>query len=174
MSILKDNVNKIIKKIKKGKSEAFKELHDATYCHLKFVAFNYLADANDIEDVLNETYFRIYMYVQSADTERDGYNWMCRIVQHLCYDYNEKRGVCDFSDRISRNKLFYDIEDTVIDNSQLYMTMQNLDCSDREILYLTYWEGMSLTEIARKTNLPKSSIYKRLTTLLKDIKEKLL
>ncbi|MDE7162605.1 MAG: sigma-70 family RNA polymerase sigma factor [Clostridia bacterium] len=173
MSILKDEVNKIIANIKKGKPDALRELHNATYGHLKLVAFNYLADRDDIEDVLNDSYFKIYKYVNSANADRDGYNWMCKIVQNLCYDYNAVRGVFNFTDRLSQSKLFYDVEDNLLDNSQLYAAIAKLDITDQEIVYLKFWEDKSLKEIAEKKKMKKSGVYSRLIKIIEILKEQL-
>lgn len=161
MSILKDEVNRMIEDIKRGKPGALKELHTATFTHLKLVAFNYLADSADVDDVLSETYFKTYRYVHSANAEQDGYNWLCKIVQNLCYDFNAKRGVTDFTDRLSQNKLFYEIEEILLENSQLYAAMAKLEAIDQEILYLKYYEDKSFQEIADKKNMKKSAVYAR-------------
>ncbi|MDE5766149.1 MAG: sigma-70 family RNA polymerase sigma factor [Clostridia bacterium] len=173
MSILKDKVNRIIANIKKGKRDALNELHTATFCHLKVVALNYLADSNDIEDVLQDAYVKAYRYASSADTDKDGYNWLCKIVQHLCYDYNAKRGAADFTDRLSQNTLFYDIEETLIEYSQLYAAIAKLDQSDQEIIYLKHWGDKSLKEIAEIKNMKKSGVYARLLKIFAFLKKEL-
>ena len=94
MSKIGAEVNRILREIKLKKQDAFEHLIAITYNHLKVVAFNYLKDKNDVEDVVNETYLRVNSYIDSADLEKDGYNWICKIVQNLCYDFKSKRGVC--------------------------------------------------------------------------------
>ena len=173
MSILKDKVNRIIINIKKGQPEALKALHTATFNHLKIVALNYLADRNDIEDVLSEAYIKVYKYVNSANEDQDGYNWLCKIVQNLCFDFNAKRGIVDFKDRLSQNTLFYDIEETLIEYSQLYAAIAKLDADDQELVYLKHWGEMSLKEIAEKKNMKKSSVYVRLLKIYGFLKKEL-
>ncbi len=161
MSILKDKVNKLIADIKKGKKEALKELHTATFNHLKLLALNYLADLNDIDDVLNDTYLKAFKYIHSAKDDRDGYNWLCKIAQNLCYDYNAKHGITDFTDRLSQHTLFYDIEETLVEYSDLYAAIAKLDPIDQEILYLKYTADDSYQVIADKMNMKKSTVYAR-------------
>ncbi|MDE5789505.1 MAG: sigma-70 family RNA polymerase sigma factor, partial [Clostridia bacterium] len=173
MSILRNKVNKMIENIKKGKPDALKELHTATFGHLQIVAFNYLSDHNDIDDVLSETYIKVYKYVNSAKADQDGYNWLCKIVQNLCYDYNARRGVTDFTDRLSQHKLFYDIEETLIEYSQLYAAIAKLDASDQKIIYLKHWEDKSFQEIAEKLNVKKSTVYVRYSKIIAFLKKEL-
>lgn len=140
---------------------------------MQIVAFNYLADHNDIDDVLSETYIKVYKYANSANADQDGYNWLCKIVQNLCYDYNAKRGFVEFTDRLSQHTLFYDIEETLIEYSQLYAAIAKLEAIDQDIVYLKYWGDMSLKEIAEKKNMKKSSVYVRLLKIYGFLKKEL-
>ena len=81
MSQLGEKVNKLLRRIKDGDKESFQQLHKLTYNHLTVVAMNYLYSSENLKDVLNESYFRVFRYIDSYDTKKDGYNWMCKIVQ---------------------------------------------------------------------------------------------
>ena len=61
MSKIGAEVNHILHEIKLNKHDAFERLISITYNHLKVVAFNYLKDKNDVDDVVNETYLRVHM-----------------------------------------------------------------------------------------------------------------
>lgn len=171
MSLLKDKVNKILTELKRGKIEAIKELHAETYNHLKLVAFNYLADYTFIEDVLNDAYYRAYLYVNSVNTNYDGYNWLCKIVQNLCYQYNNNHGYVDYSGRLAQNKLFYEIEDILLEKSQLYRAIGKLNLNDQQIIYLKFWEELSLAEIAKRQDMKKSTVNKRIKSILKNLQQ---
>ena len=60
MSLLGERVSKLLQKIKRGDKESFKMLHEITYNHLTVVAVNYTYHKEDVQDVLNEAYFRVY------------------------------------------------------------------------------------------------------------------
>lgn len=171
MSLHKDKVNKILIKIKRGNIEAIKELHAETYNHLKLVAFNYLADCTYVEDVLNDAYYRAYSYIHSVNTDYDGYNWLCKIVQNLCYQYNSKHCYTDFPGRLAQNKLFYEMEDILLEKSQLYRAIGALDLNDQQIIYLRFWEGLSLKEIAGRRDMKKSTVNKRIVSILKKLQQ---
>ncbi len=91
VSIIRDKVNKLLNRIKTGQKDAFEELYNCTYNHLKVVALNYLADSSDLDDVLNDSYLKAYKYCSSVDMSKDGYNWLCKIVQNTAYDYNKQK-----------------------------------------------------------------------------------
>lgn len=169
MSILKDKVNRILIKIKDGESGALDELYAATYNHLKLVALNYLVNNSDLDDVLNEAYYKSYKYIKSVNFNRDGYNWLCKIVQHLCYDYNNRRGAVDYVEKVFQNTLFSEIEGEMLEKCQIYQIIQKFSVQDQQLIYLKFWEDLSLSEITKRTGIKKSTIHKRLKKLLNEI-----
>ena len=89
MSILRKDVNKVLIKIKQGDEESKNVLFEKTYNHLKSIAYPYVRNKADVEDVLIEAYLRIYQYVATFDPNKDGYNWMCKIVQNVARDWDK-------------------------------------------------------------------------------------
>lgn len=170
MSKLGDTVNKLIRDIKKGNQESFEKLHDVTYNHLTVIAYNYLYDSSEIEDVLNESYFRIFQYINSADTNKDGYNWMCKIVQNIAYQHNKKRNVTVDINKAETKNLFYELDETIIENTDILRAVKTLNKDEQELIYLKYWEDLSFSEIAVLKKAKEPTIYKRITALLKKIK----
>ena len=90
MSLLRGEVNRILKKLKSGNNAMMQELYQVTANHLKVIAYQYIFNKNDWEDVLMETYIRVQKYIQTFNDEKDGYNWLCRIVENIAHDMNRK------------------------------------------------------------------------------------
>lgn len=171
MSALRDEVNIIIERIQKGNKKAFNDLFVLTYNHLKLVAYNYLNDTSLLEDAVNEAYIKIYRYIQSADISLDGYNWMCKIVQNVCYDFNREQKIYEPIDRIRTRKLFYEIDENVLTRSSLLQIIQTFDSVDQELLYLRFWEDLSYEEIAKRMKMKKATVYKRVKSMMKKIRK---
>ncbi len=171
MSKLCNEVNILLKEIKSGKSGSFKKLYDTTFNYLKVVAFNYLSDYSNIEDVLNESYFRIFKYISNSCGEKDGYNWMCKIVQNKAYDYNKKNGVFLPINKVVEDGLFNDIEDNILDKCQLFQIIKTFSKREQELLYLRFWEDLSFESISKRTSIPKSSVVKIINRKLKEIEK---
>lgn len=169
MSVLRDEVNKIIGRMQKGNKHAFNDLYVLTYHHLKLVAYNYLSDSSLLEDALNEAYMKIYRYMQSADFSQDGYNWMCKIVQNICYDFNRTQQVYEPIDRMGIQKLFYEIDESILTNSSLVKIIQTFETINQELLYMHFWEDLTFEEIANRKGMKKSTVYKRIKTMMKKI-----
>ena len=82
MSFLGKDINKILSRIQTGDERAKEELFEKTYSHLKAVVYRYLHDKNDVEDVLSNVYLKVFSSIKAFDTGKDGYNWLCKIVQN--------------------------------------------------------------------------------------------
>ena len=171
MSVLGNQVNGLIAKIKKGDQQAFAMLYEATYKHLRLVAYNYLCDKNDVEDVLIEAYFRIYKYIKSANLSKDGFNWMCKIVQNVAFDFNRQREVSVPISVMENKKLFYEIEDFALADSAFINLVKEFDTLDQQLMYLRFYEDYTYEEIAKMKNMKKATVYKRIKSLMKKIEK---
>lgn len=171
MSQLGEKVNKLLRGVKNGEKFSFKKLHETTYNHLTIVALNYLYNPDDLDDVLNESYLRMFKYINSYDNSRDGYNWMCKIVQNVAYQYNSRHNIFVELNKAELHGLFYEIDENIIDNVELLIVIKNLDAETQELLYLKYWEDLSFSEIASKKGMKKPTVYKKINVALKIIRK---
>lgn len=78
MSILRNEVNKILKGIKEGDVSKQQELIESTCNFLKVISYKYLYNKDDVEDVVMEAYMKVYRSIDSCDLSLDGYNWICK------------------------------------------------------------------------------------------------
>lgn len=160
----------MLQRIKCGDRESFKKLHGMTYNHLAVVATNYTYHREDVQDVLNEAYFRVFRYIDSYDGRRDGYNWMCRIVQNVAYAYNKKHG-SEGTNRIMSRSLFYELDERITENTALLQAIKLLGGEAQELIYLKYWEDRSLSEIAALKGMKKSTVHKKIAAAINFIRK---
>ena len=92
MSKYRHRINALLLEIKNGDISKVAELYEETYNHLIVIALINLNNKNDSEDVLHETYCRVIEYIHSFNALKDGYNWLCRIVQNVARDFNKRAG----------------------------------------------------------------------------------
>ena len=170
MSHLCHDINSIIRKIKSGDQTAFRALYDATYNHLLRVVSLYTADESSYEDILQEAYFRVAKHVNSADTGRDGYNWLCRIVQNAAYDYYKKNPpLID-----PRQNLTYEMmEERLIINCALDSEIKKLPEVDQKLINLRFYKLNTVREIAKELHISKSAVADRIQKLLDELEKKL-
>lgn len=178
MSKRERKINELLTRLKGGDKASFKELFDCTYNHLESVAACYLTDKTEAEDVVMTAYAKIFRYVGSVDTRRNGYGWMCKIVQNTAYDFNEKQyqtisleAVLSKPEIIRRKDSL--LLDEWLEKGDLYEAIESLSSTEQEIVYYRYWEELSYEDIAERMNMKKTTVYDALKRIVKIISEKI-
>ena len=169
MSKLGREVNKILQGIKDGDEKCKKLLFDTTYNHLKIVARRYVYNKNDVEDVVQIVYLRVFHYIDSWDRSKDGYNWMLRIVQNEAYRFNEKNPAQLPLEDYARRPVTKDIVDEISARDELERYLSGYSELEQEIVKMKYAEDYSYADIAKKLNLKKSTIHRRVSIITKEI-----
>ncbi|MBE7100372.1 MAG: sigma-70 family RNA polymerase sigma factor [Clostridiales bacterium] len=172
MSTLRGEVNKLLAGIKAGKEHYKKKLFERTYNHLKIIARCYVQDKNDVEDVLQMTYLRAFKYIEALDSSKDGYNWLCKIVQNEAYTLAKKNPVHFSLDDYSQEANSQDVWNNISDKDELYRYLEGYSALDRQLLYLKFYENYSYFEIAEKMGMKKSNVHRRIAKMLKEILKK--
>lgn len=172
MSILRKDVNEVLIKIQKSDEESKNVLFEKTYNHLKRIAYPYVRNKADLEDVLIEAYLRIYQYVATFDPKKDGYNWMCKIVQNVARDW-DKDFFQDLSlEDVELNGSIIETEEMIATKDEVQRLLQPYSERDRKMMYLRFWENRTIEEIARALEMKKSNVHKRISKILKEIFQK--
>ena len=172
MSILRKDVNQVLIKIKKGDKESKNVLFEKTYNHLKRIAYPYVRNKADVEDVLIEAYLRIYQYVATFDPNKDGYNWMCKIVQNVAWDWDKDLFQGVSLEDVEPNVLTIETEEMIATKDEVQRLLQPYSDRDRKMMYLRFWENRTIEEIARALEMKKSNVHKRISKILKEILQK--
>ena len=171
MSVFKNDVNRILLRIQQGDEQGKELLFKRTYNHLKGIAYRYLRDKNDVEDTLSNAYLKAFSSIRTFDKTKDGYNWLCKIVQNEAYDFN-KKGL----DYLPIEENLY-AEETRIDEAlaasdKLWRWLKEYGELDRRLVYLKFWEEYSYAEIANMLGMKKSNVHKRVSKIVAEILKK--
>ncbi len=109
------------------------------------VAFNILADTEDSKDCMQNVFLRFYKHQDSFKEEKHIKAWLIRVA------INESKRILKLNSRKSEvsldeiaNKVFK--EDT--ESKDLFKEVMKLDKKYRTVVFLYYYEGYSLKEIA--------------------------
>lgn len=172
MSVFRKDINVILSRIQNGDQNGKAELFEKTYNHLKMIAYRYLHDKNDVEDALSEAYLKAFSSICAFDKSKDGYNWLCKIVQNTAYDFNKKTlAYLPIDERIVSAEEF-DFETAFSQSDEIWRWLKEYDERDRRIVYLKFWEGYSYAEIAKITGMKKSNVHKRVSVVTAEILKK--
>ena len=169
MSKLGTRVNSILKNLLAGKTAWSQDLIRETYNYLRPVALLYAEDKNDCEDILQEAYLRVFKYIHTVDLEKDGFNWMCKIVQNVAFDFAKKPKTVD-------GDFFFflgDLDEEWVEKDALLAEISKLSESDQQLIYLYYWQDKPIRDIASIVGMKKSTVHKRLKELEAALKKNL-
>lgn len=170
MSQYKRIVNKLLLHIKSGDKEKINDLFKLTFDHIKIIAITNLFNKNDYEDVVEETFLRIIKYIGSFNHLKDGYNWICKIVENVAKDFNrENQNFQSKCEVLSDVSYFNDDIAKILINDAVVRIICGCSAQDRTFFYLRFYADLSYGEIARRMNCSKSYVHKRVEIVCKRI-----
>lgn len=170
MSICAKEVNEYLSAIKHGDKAKFKQLYELVSPRIWGVARYYLVDKSYCEDVISEVFQKIYLYINSYDESKDGYNWICRITENIAYNFNYKTSQnpdITEPDPILEEAALMDAAERRAD---LFRAIDKLDPESRELIYLYYFLGNSYSEIGKKLHISKVAVKKKIDKILSKLK----
>lgn len=125
-------------------------------------------DNRDVEDLLQNSFVKIYKYLKSFDNSFSFSSWIYRIVHNETYDFfrTKKRRPEITVDEDSQN-IFLDLEsnddfekdfDTALDTTILSQALERLDKKYRDVLFLRYSEDKDYRQISDILQIPEGSV----------------
>lgn len=132
------------------------------------VRFAYCRTGNsaEAEDIAEDAFVALFLKNKTFENEAQERAYLFKTVANKCCDYHRRktRAWVPLSDL--ENVLSFDGEaqaQAQCDNQTLYCHMQTLPAQYRQTLYLHYFEGFSVTEIAVVLHKNKKSVYNLLS-----------
>lgn len=162
-------INKLIVRIGKGDIKALDKLHCEIGRMLLFMAKKYLYDSNCAEDVVSETYLKIVRSAKTFDRNKNGLNWIYKIIKNTAIDFNKE---CGKTIELKENTEREWAEDWLC-GICVRETLDKLSDGEKELIYMRYWYGYSLKEIAERQNSPLSTVHGKLKSVLKKLEKTL-
>lgn len=139
----------LIKKLKKGKDEAYYELINIYGTRLLRTCYLITKDEREAEDIVQETFIKVFKSIKTFKEESSLYTWIYRIAQNIA------------KDRFKANLITYpfeeyeiEYEDTEsitlakIDREILRSELDNINFIYKQVLVLFYFEDLSIKEIS--------------------------
>jgi RNA polymerase sigma-70 factor (ECF subfamily) len=159
-----------------GDGAAFKELVNLYKDKLHRLAYRMLHDRYDSEDVVQETFMRVYMNLNHYDEKQKFSTWIYRIGKNLCIDLLRKKKAdhsldAGLSDDLE--KPFYEklpSADASPENrlilselqEQMRKVIDKLSDKYKQVVTLYYLQELSLQEISELLGMPVSTVKSRL------------
>lgn len=173
--IVNDVEVRLIKLSRQGDRHAFAELVNLYKDKIYFLAYRMMNNVQEAEDVVQETFLRVYMNLHRYDDTHKFSTWIFRIATNLCIDRLRKRKtVYSLDSRMNEDddNDWYSLlqGDTDVPEKELVISetqeevrkaIDELPEKYKSIVILRYLHDLSLQEIGDILNMPISTIKTR-------------
>jgi len=131
------------------------------------ICFLYLKNIFDVEDVFQEVFLKFFQNAGTFDNEEHAKAWLCRVTFNKCKD------LC----RSSWRKRTVSIEDIEIpyespEQNEAVSAVLELSPEYRELIYLHYYDGRPIPEVAEMMNKNTNTVYSMLRRAKAQLKKK--
>jgi RNA polymerase sigma-70 factor (ECF subfamily) len=138
-------------------------------------------DTGVAEDLVQETFLRVWNRVQGFDAEKGSIGpWLLAVARNRAIDYlrsatGRQRNALEFEEN-EHPALYTDMERDLLlaDKARLVKAaMQKLSPNQRQAIELAYFEGLSQTEMAERMGQPLGTVKTWVRTALKNLRDEL-
>jgi RNA polymerase sigma-70 factor (ECF subfamily) len=176
-----DTEGELIKKLKdtKLKDIAFSELLDAyqerLYWHIRKIVITH----ENADDVLQNTFIRVYKSIVNFQEKSSLHTWMYRIAynESLRFLEKENKRFADNMDVISSSRLEILFADSYFDGTDIQIRLNNIIASFNEkqklIFQMKYFDDLSFRQISKILNVSESTLKSTYYKTVKIIEEKI-
>ncbi|MGO1469232.1 MAG: RNA polymerase sigma factor [Tissierella sp.] len=139
----------LIKALKRGKEEAYIELVNTYGNRLLKTCFLMIKDEKEAEDIVQETFIKIFKYIKNFQENSSLYTWIYKILQNTIIDKSRKLILTvPYEDYTVSEE---NIEEIIIDKENKELLKENLKQINfiyRQVLILFYFDDFSIKEIS--------------------------
>jgi RNA polymerase sigma-70 factor (ECF subfamily) len=167
-----------------GDEAALGTLYDLWAERVHALAFWILKDADDAEDVVEETFWQVWRTAKQYDGKRSaGLTWLMMIARSRALDrLRSRRRRADWTMAPSTESALRDlVSDSPADlpdtepehRSELASALGALPQEQRAVVELAYFEGLSHGEIAERTSQPLGTVKTRIRLGMEKLRQRL-
>lgn len=135
------------------------------------IGFSYFKNSIDADDIVQETFYKLYRSGRDFESEEHLRNWLLRVAVNEC-----KR--VTLSSWFKKKEPLEDYAKTLVwqdpEESEVFLAVMSLPRKYRTVIHLYYYENYSAKEIAAMLGESPSAVSTQLLRGRKRLKEKLL
>lgn len=129
------------------------------------LAFSYLKNRADAEDICEEAFIKLYLYNGTFETDQNCKAWLMKVTVNLSKNMLKS---CWFS---RRTELDESIPSETYKHCGISEALKTLSPKHRLIIHLYYYEGYRAKEISEITGVPVSTVTTQLSRARKQLKK---
>ncbi|MFB5677627.1 RNA polymerase sigma factor SigW [Paenibacillus terreus] len=167
--------SRLVRLILKGDQRAFAELVELYKDKIFHLTYRMLGNRHEAEDMVQETFLRVYRNLDKYDPNQKFSTWIYRIATNLCIDrlrrrkptysldaeINEQEGSDGYA-MLPSDERTPEGETLLLETqTQIREAIDSLPAKYKSIMVLRYLQDMSLQEISDVLNLPVTTIKTR-------------
>ena len=155
-------------------TENFDDLFSYNYRPLCLYALHYLQDADQAEDVVQESYAALWEKIQEGAHVVNRKSYLYMMVRNRCLDHLRKAGIK--TEELKPYDTYGIIEDDdarerAVIEARLWTAIDSLPEKCREIFLLSKRDGLKYEEIARELGISENTVRNQISKALKILKE---
>lgn len=154
----------LVSRLFKKDQLAFSYLYDNYAAALNGVIFRIVQDEETAEDVLQDTFIKIWNNFASYDkTKGRLFTWLVNIARNLAIDHTRSKGFKNQQKNLDVDKIvgYIDTKKNTMFNPEqigLRNMLEKLTPEQREILDLVYFSGYTQAEVANELTIPLGTV----------------
>ncbi|MDD2371249.1 MAG: sigma-70 family RNA polymerase sigma factor [Firmicutes bacterium] len=124
---------------------------------VKRISFLYFSNKADVEDIFQEVFLKYFLNKKEFQDENHKKAWICRVTFNICKDLKKsfwRKKV------ISVENIYIPFESE--EQSELVTAVLKLPSAYKNIIYMHYYEGFTIPEIAEASKKNINTIYSQL------------
>ncbi|WKZ47653.1 MAG: RNA polymerase sigma factor [Anaerolineales bacterium] len=165
----------LIRRAANGDAAAWEPLVQAHQQAVFRLAYLLLGDADDAEDIAQETFLRAWNHLKRFDATRPLRPWLLSIASNL--SRNRRRSAGRYLAALTR-AFREQPKETPLDEAsaqnteanELWRAVQRLEMSDQQIIYLRYFLELSVVETAETLQVAEGTVKSRLSRALEKLR----
>lgn len=145
-----EKILRIIDLCIEGKEVGFKALFFEYHAFGKVIALRHASNPEDAEEILNDTFLKIYNNIKNYDKAKSFKAWFRKIIINTCIDYYRRQNKMnfEFSDDTTQNQNEADEKISFLSAEEILIEVQKLTPALRTVFLLHAVEGYEHKEIA--------------------------
>ncbi|MBC8603018.1 RNA polymerase sigma-70 factor [Parabacteroides acidifaciens] len=154
--------------------DAFRSLFFKFFSSLCVFAHRYIEQWETCEDIVQDTFFKIWKNRKKMIINTSGRNLLLTSVRNSCVDYLRKQEIeTSWIQKKSLHKTEYSTDDlyaTVELENMLNAALSNLPENIRQVFEMSRFEGLTYTEIATQQRISIKTVEAYITKALKQLR----
>jgi RNA polymerase sigma-70 factor (ECF subfamily) len=171
----------LIERLQRRDAQALAELYDRYGRVVYSLIVRVVRDGGIAEDLVQETFLRVWNRVQGFDSEKGSIGpWLLAVARNRAIDYlrsagGRERNTLEFEET-DHPALYTDMERDLLASDKarrVKAAMAKLSPKQRQVIELAYFEGLSQTEMAERMGEPLGTVKTWVRTALKNLRDDL-